>query len=31
VIFETDGFALTVTRWATREVEHFCLNPDGGC
>ena len=31
VIFETDGFALTVTRWATREVEHFCLDPDGGC
>ncbi|PYN59312.1 MAG: DNA internalization-related competence protein ComEC/Rec2 [Candidatus Rokuibacteriota bacterium] len=31
VIFETDGFALTVIRWATREVEHFCLNPDGGC
>ena len=31
VIFETDGFALTVTRWATREVERFCLDPDGGC
>jgi len=31
VIFETDGFALTVTRWATREVERYCLNPDGGC
>src|SRR5262249_59487440 len=31
VIFETDGFALTVTRWATREVERYCLNPDGDC
>jgi len=31
VIFETNGFALTVTRWGTGETEHYCLDPDGGC
>jgi competence protein ComEC len=31
VIFETDGLVLNVTRWATREVERYCLDPDGGC
>lgn len=31
VIFETDGRALTVTRWATRTVERFCLDPETPC
>lgn len=31
VIFETDGRALTVTRWATRAVERFCLDPETPC
>lgn len=31
VIFETDGRALTVTRWATRAVERFCLDPETIC
>ncbi len=31
VIFETDGRALTVTRWATRGVERFCLDPETIC
>src|SRR5438094_743235 len=25
LIFETDGETLTVTRWATRRVDRFCL------
>ncbi|MEK7714884.1 MAG: ComEC/Rec2 family competence protein [candidate division NC10 bacterium] len=31
VIFETDGRALTVTRWATRAIERFCLDPETPC
>jgi len=31
VIFETDGRELTVTRWATRRVERFCLDPETIC
>jgi competence protein ComEC len=28
VVFETDGRRLTVTRWATGEVDRYCLDPD---
>jgi competence protein ComEC len=31
VIFETDGGTLTVTRWARRRVDRFCLDPEGIC
>jgi len=31
VIFETDGRTLTVTRWADRTVERYCLDPEGVC
>ena len=31
VIFETDGGTLTVTRWARRTVDRFCLEPEGIC
>jgi competence protein ComEC len=31
VIFETDGVTLTVTRWARRHVDRFCLDPEGIC
>jgi competence protein ComEC len=31
LIFETDGGALTVTRWARRRVDRFCLDPEGIC
>jgi beta-lactamase superfamily II metal-dependent hydrolase len=31
VIFETDGGTLTVTRWAQRTVDRFCLEPEGIC
>jgi competence protein ComEC len=31
LIFETDGGALTVTRWAPRRVDRFCLDPEGIC
>lgn len=31
VVFETDGRALTVTRWAARTVERYCLDPEGDC
>ena len=31
VMFETDGRALTVTRWATRAIERFCLDPETPC
>ena len=31
LIFETDGRALTVTRWATRAVERICLDPETIC
>ena len=31
VVFETDGGALTVTRWARRRVDRFCLDPEGIC
>jgi competence protein ComEC len=31
VIAETDGRALTVTRWASRRVERVCLDPEAIC
>jgi competence protein ComEC len=31
VIVETDGATLTVTRWAHRRVDHFCLDPEAIC
>jgi competence protein ComEC len=31
VIFETDGRRLTVTRWASRRVDHYCLEPETIC
>ena len=31
VIVETDGGTLTVTRWATRRVDRFCLDPEAIC
>ncbi|PYO21278.1 MAG: hypothetical protein DMD88_09535 [Candidatus Rokuibacteriota bacterium] len=31
VIFETDGRTLTVTRWAARRTERFCLDPEAIC
>ena len=31
VVFETDGRALTVVRWASRAVERYCLDPGGIC
>jgi competence protein ComEC len=31
IIFETDGGTLTVTRWATRQVDRFCLDPEAIC
>ena len=31
LIFETDGGALTVTRWAARRVDRFCLDPEAIC
>lgn len=31
VIFETDGGTLTVTRWARRRVDRFCLDPEAIC
>ncbi|HEV8641757.1 MAG TPA: DNA internalization-related competence protein ComEC/Rec2 [Methylomirabilota bacterium] len=31
VSFETDGSALTVTRWATGAVQRYCLDPDVIC
>jgi competence protein ComEC len=31
VVFETDGRALTVTRWAPRVVERYCLDPEVIC
>jgi len=31
LIFETDGRALSVTRWATRSVERYCLDPEVVC
>ena len=31
VILETDGRRLTVTRWATRETERYCLDPETIC
>lgn len=31
VIFETDGGTLTVTRWARRSTDRFCLDPEGIC
>jgi competence protein ComEC len=31
VLFETDGRELTVTRWAERRRERYCLDPDTPC
>jgi competence protein ComEC len=31
LIFETDGGELTVTRWAARRVDHYCLDPEAIC
>jgi competence protein ComEC len=31
LIFETDGETLTVTRWAARRVDRFCLDPEAIC
>ncbi|HKC98572.1 MAG TPA: ComEC/Rec2 family competence protein [Methylomirabilota bacterium] len=31
LIFETDGGALTVTRWAAQRVDRFCLDPEAIC
>jgi competence protein ComEC len=31
VVLETDGRTLTVTRWATRVAERFCLDPEAIC
>jgi competence protein ComEC len=31
VIFETDGRVLTVTRWATRRTDRYCLDPEAIC
>src|SRR5262249_59400816 len=31
IIFETDGGALTVTRWAAQRVDRFCLDPEAIC
>jgi len=31
LIFETDGGTLTVTRWAARRVDRFCLDPEAIC
>jgi competence protein ComEC len=31
VVLETDGRALTVTRWAARVAERFCLDPEAIC
>src|SRR5207244_13426284 len=31
LIFETDGATLTVTRWAARRVDRFCLDPEAIC
>ena len=31
VLLETDGRALTVTRWADRRVERLCLDPESIC
>jgi competence protein ComEC len=31
LMFETDGGTLTVTRWAARRVDRFCLDPEAIC
>jgi competence protein ComEC len=31
LIFETDGATLTVTSWATRRIDRFCLDPEAIC
>ncbi|HEX2439692.1 MAG TPA: ComEC/Rec2 family competence protein [Methylomirabilota bacterium] len=31
VLLETDGRRLTVTRWASRETQHYCLDPETAC
>ena len=31
VIVETDGRTLTVTRWAARATDRFCLDPEAIC
>ena len=31
IILETDGRTLTVTRWASRKSERYCLDPETVC
>ena len=31
LVLETDGRVLTVTRWATRTTERFCVDPEAIC
>jgi beta-lactamase superfamily II metal-dependent hydrolase len=31
LVLETDGHTLTVTRWATRATERFCVDPETIC
>jgi len=31
LIFETDGRSLTVTRWASGQVDRVCLDPEPIC
>ena len=31
VLVETDGRALTITRWSDRRVERLCLDPETIC
>jgi competence protein ComEC len=31
ILLETDGARLTITRWATGEVESWCLDPESRC
>jgi competence protein ComEC len=31
VIFDTDGRRLTITRWATGQIDHYCLAPTDAC
>jgi competence protein ComEC len=31
VLFETNGRHLTITRWSTRKIDHYCLAPNDAC
>ena len=31
VVLETDGRALSITRWASRRIERYCLDPETVC